>query len=125
MIHPSIGNHEYLTSGGTGCDSGNANAAGYFRYFGSAAGQAGRGYYSFDVGSWHLIALNSNCGNVGGCGSGSPQYTWLQNDIASNTGKCILAYWHIPLFSSGGRASSNSRPFWNLLYAVHGDIVLN
>src|SRR5204862_6836864 len=123
---PTVGNHEYLTSGGTGCDSTNTNAAGYFNYFGSAGGQSGKGYYSFDIGSdWHLIALNSQCSSAGGCGSGTAQYTWLQNDLAAHAGKCILAYWHIPLFSSGGRAAANSRPFWNLLYAAHADVILN
>src|SRR5436190_8456958 len=67
ITHPSVGNHEYLTNGGsnpfqaTGCDSTNTNATGYFKYFGSAAGAQGQGYYSYDVGSWHLIALNTNC----------------------------------------------------------------
>jgi chitodextrinase len=130
IIRPTTGNHEYLTSGGsggsTGCDSTNANAAGYFTYFGSAAGQPGKGYYSFEIGSdWHLIALNSQCSSAGGCGSGTPQYTWLQNDLAVHAGECILAYWHIPLFSSGGRAARNSLPFWNLLYAAHADVILN
>ncbi len=125
ITHPSVGNHEYLTSGGTGCNPSNAGAAGYFKYFGSAAGTPGEGYYSYNVGAWHLIALNSNCGNVGGCGSGSPQYTWLQSDLKANPNECILAYWHIPLFSSGGRAAPNSQPFWNLLYAAHADLILN
>jgi hypothetical protein len=122
-----VGNHEYLTSGGTGCDSGNQNAAGYFRYYAAAPdeGTVGRGWYSFDLGSWHLIALNSNCANVGGCGPGSRQYTWLRANLARHRHKCLLAYWHIPLFSSGGRAAQNSRPFWNLLYAAHADVVLN
>jgi len=129
-IHPTTGNHEYLTSGGsggsTGCDSSNANAAGYFNYFGAAGGDPAKGYYSFDIGSdWHLIALNSQCSHAGGCGSGTAQYTWLQSDLATHAGECILAYWHIPLFSSGGRAASNSHPFWNLLYAAHADVILN
>ena len=124
ITHPAVGNHEYLTSGGTGCDSSNANAAGYFAYFGSAAGTPGQGYYSYDIGSWHLIALNSNCGDAGGCNSGSPQYNWLQADLASHQNYCTLAYWHIPLFSSGGRASPNSRAFWNLLYQYDADVVL-
>jgi hypothetical protein len=125
ITHPSVGNHEYLTSGGTGCTSANAGAAGYFQYFGAAAGTAGQGYYSFDIGTWHIIALNSNCGNVGGCGSTSAQYKWLQSDLAAHPNQCTLAYWHIPLFSSGGRANAQSLPFWNLLYASHADIVLN
>jgi hypothetical protein len=125
ITHPSVGNHEYLTSGGTGCTTANAGAAGYFQYFGAAAGAFGQGYYSFDIGTWHLIALNSNCGNAGGCGSTSPQYKWLQADLAAHPNQCTLAYWHIPLFSSGGRANANSLPFWNLLYSYHADIVLN
>jgi acid phosphatase type 7 len=125
ITHPSVGNHEYLTSGGTGCTTANTGAAGYFQYFGAAAGTAGQGYYSFDIGTWHIIALNSNCGNVGGCGSTSSQYKWLQSDLAAHPNQCTLAYWHIPLFSSGGRANANSLPFWNLLYVSHADIVLN
>lgn len=122
ITHPSVGNHEYLTSGGTNCTS---NAAGYFKYFGSAAGSSGKGYYSFNVGSWHLISLNTQCSQVGGCGSGSDQYNWLKSDLAANTNKCTLAFWHIPLFSSGGRAGSNSKPFWQLLYNSNADLILN
>jgi chitodextrinase len=129
VTHPAVGNHEYLThgtsSGATGCDSSNAGAAGYFRYFGASAGQQGQGYYSYDVGAWHLIALNSNCGDAGGCGSSSSQYNWLKNDLLTHSNTCMLAYWHIPLFSSGGRASSNSQSFWNLLYQYNADVVLN
>jgi hypothetical protein len=125
ITHPSVGNHEYLTSGGTGCTTSNTNAAGYFQYFGSAAGVAGQGYYSFDIGTWHIIALNSNCGNAGGCGSTSAQYKWLQADLAAHTNLCTLAYWHIPLYSSGGRANNNSKAFWQLLYANNADLILN
>src|SRR4051812_6300098 len=67
ITHPVVGNHEYLTSGGTGCDPSNAGAAGYFNYFGAAAGSPGEGDYSYDVGTWHIIALNSNCTDAGGC----------------------------------------------------------
>src|SRR5690242_19958825 len=80
ITRPAPGNHEYETSG----------AAGYFDYFdglGSATGPAGdrsKGYYSFDVGSWHFDALNSNCASIGGCGAGSPEETWLRNDFASH-----------------------------------------
>jgi hypothetical protein len=128
ITHPSVGNHEYITSGGTGttgCNNTNTGAAGYFKYFGSAAGPAGKGYYSFNVGSWHIIALNTQCSQVGGCSSGSPQYNWLKSDLAANTQKCTLAFWHIPLYSSGGRAASNSKPFWQLLYNANADLILN
>src|ERR1035437_5289170 len=69
ITHPAVGNHEYLTSGATDCTSANSNAAGYFSYFGSAAGSQGQGYYSFNLGAWPLIALNSNCSSAGGCGA--------------------------------------------------------
>jgi chitodextrinase len=130
ITHPSVGNHEYLTSGGTGCNSSNAGAAGYFDYFngvGNASGPAGArgsGYYSYNVGSWHLIALNTNCSSAGGCSASSPQGKWLAADLAANKNMCTLAYWHIPLFSSGGRANSNSRPFWDQLYAADADLIL-
>ncbi|HEY4634843.1 MAG TPA: hypothetical protein VIH00_13085, partial [Candidatus Limnocylindrales bacterium] len=129
ISRPAVGNHEYLTHGGsggsTGCDDTNAGAAGHFAYFGQAAGSPGAGYYSFDVGAWHLIALNSNCSSAGGCGSTSPQGRWLAADLAANPAVCTLAYWHIPLFSSGGRASSNSKSFWTQLYAAGADVVLS
>ncbi len=124
ITHPAVGNHEYLTSGGTGCDSSNINGAGYFSYFGSAAGAQGQGYYSYNVGAWHLIVLNSNCSNAGGCSATSPQGKWLAADLAAHPSQCTLAYWHIPLFSSGGRANNNSKAFWTLLYAAHVDLVL-
>ena len=129
ITHPVVGNHEYLTAPGTtaatGCDSSNTGAAGYFAYFGSAAGASGQGYYSYDVGAWHLIALNSNCPDAGGCGPTSPQGLWLAADLAAHTSQCLLAYWHIPLFSSGGRASPNTQQLWNQLYAAHADVVLD
>ena len=125
ITHPVVGNHEYFTSGGTGCDSTNTGAAGYYTYFGAAAGTVGQGYYSFDIGAWHLIALNSSCSQAGGCSSSSPQYKWLQADLAAHPNQCILAYWHIPLFSSGTRANAGTRPFWQLLYNAHADLVLN
>jgi hypothetical protein len=124
LSHPVVGNHEYVTSGGTGCDA-TGNANGYFAYYGSRAGTIGQGYYSFDVGSWHLIALNSNCNNVGGCSPMSPQGRWLAADLAAHRTSCTLAYWHIPLFSSGGRAAANSQPLWQQLYAADVDVVLN
>lgn len=125
MTHPVPGNHEYLTSGGTGCNAANKGASGYFSYFGSAAGKPGQGYYSFDIGAWHIVALNSACGSVGGCGLTSPQGTWLANDLKTHTNSCTLAFWHVPLFSSGGRASSSTKPFWQLLYDNNADVVLS
>ena len=129
VTHPVPGNHEYLTGPGTtaatGCDESNNGAAGYFGYFGSAAGDPGQGWYSYDIGAWHLIALNSNCGDAGGCGPTSPQGKWLASDLAANEGQCLLAYWHIPLFSSGGRASINTLSLWQQLYAAHADVVLD
>ena len=125
ITHPSVGNHEFLTSGGTGCTTANQGAAGYYSYFGSAAGSPGQGYYSYDVGTWHLIALNSNCGDAGGCSASSPQGRWLENDLATHTNYCTLAYWHIPLYSSGGRANNNSKTFWTALYNHDADLVIS
>jgi Calcineurin-like phosphoesterase len=124
ITHPAVGNHEYLTSGDSDCTDANQGAEGYYQYFGSAAGDPSQGYYSFDVGSWHIIALNTQCNSAGGCSANSPQGQWLQADLAAHTNFCTLAYWHIPLFSSGGRANANSRPFWDLLYAAGADLIL-
>jgi calcineurin-like phosphoesterase family protein len=125
ITRPAVGNHEYLTSGGTDCTSANSGAAGYFNYFGSAAGSPSQGYYSFDVGTWHLIAINSNCSSAGGCSSSSPQGQWLAADLAAHTNFCTLAYWHIPLYSSGGRANANTQSIWQTLYNNNVDVVLN
>ncbi len=125
ITHPVVGNHEYLTSGGTDCTTANTGAAGYFNYFGSAAGSPSQGYYSYDIGTWHLIAINSNCSNAGGCGATSPQGQWLAADLAAHQNFCTLAYWHIPLFSSGGRASINTQAIWQILYNNNVDLVLN
>jgi hypothetical protein len=114
--HPAIGNHEYQT----------AQAAGYFGYFGAAAGDPTKGYYSFNLGSWHLIALNSECSQIGGCAAGSPEELWLQADLAANPATCTLAYWHKPLFASGREGSDASvQPLWQDLYASGVDVVLN
>jgi hypothetical protein len=121
IMHPAVGNHEYQTPG----------AAGYFDYFngvGAASGPAGarnKGYYSFDIGAWHLIALNSNCSEVGGCGSGSPQETWLKDDLAHHANKCTLAYWHHPRFSSGAHGTNAAmQTVWNDLQDAGADVVL-
>ena len=121
ITRPAVGNHEYGTRG----------AAGHFDYFngsgrsGGPAGDRDRGYYSFDVGAWHLIALNSVCDQVGGCHAGSPQEQWLRADLAANPGRCTLAYWHHPRFSSGQQSSSRRYiPFWTALYEAGADVVL-
>jgi hypothetical protein len=128
ITHPTVGNHEYLTHGGTdpstGCDVTNLNAAGYYSYFGAAAGDPTQGYYSYDVGTWHIIALNTQCTSAGGCGPTSPQALWLQADLAAHQNYCTMAYFHIPLFSSGGRAAQNAKTFWDILYNADADLVL-
>ena len=114
---PSPGNHEYETPG----------ASGYFNYFGAAAGDPDKGYYSYDLGSWHVISLNSNCSFVaGGCGVGSLQEQWLKADLAAHSNTCTLAYWHHPRFSSGVHGDDASvAPFWDALYLAGADVVLN
>lgn len=114
-IRPAVGNHEYLTSG----------ASGYFGYFGAAAGAAGKGYYSYDLGSWHIVVLNSECGEVS-CVAGSAQERWLRADLAASRGRCQLAYWHKPLFTSGSEHgnATEMRPIFRALYAAGAEIVL-
>jgi hypothetical protein len=123
ITHPAIGNHEYLTTGGTDCGTG---GAGYFNYFGAAAGPVGKGWYSFDRGLWHLIALNSNCNKVS-CVEGSEQEQWLAADLAAHSNDCTLAYFHHSVFSAGGQEPQTNEkllPFWNDLYDAGADLVL-
>lgn len=116
IIHPAVGNHEYLT----------ANAAGYFAYYGAAAGDPSKGYYSYDIGSWHIITLNSECAQIGGCNKGSPEEIWLSNDLATHSNQCTLAVWHEPEFDSGPNGSGTFYlDFWNDLYRGGADIILN
>jgi len=123
VTYPVPGNHEYMTSGGTGCDP-TGSAAGYFGYFGAAAGDPTRGYYSYNIGTWHLIALNSNCPQVGGCSAGSQEEQWLKADLAAHSNYCTLAYWHFPRFSSSGDVKGSSA-FWTDLYNANADVVLS
>ncbi len=125
IVHPVPGNHEYGdTSDGGSCTP--SLATDYFNYFGSAAGTPGQGWYSYDIGSWHLIALNSELCVQSGCGPGTAQYDFLSGDLASTTKSCVLAYWHHPLFASGlSQDTPAVKPLWDLLYAAHADVVLN
>ena len=112
---PVPGNHEYRMAG----------APGYFEYFGTAAGDPAKGYYSFEVGEWHVVALNSNCAEVGGCDAGSAQERWLRVDLAAHRARCTLAYWHHPRYSSGLHGSSSTyAAFWQALVDASADLVL-
>jgi hypothetical protein len=116
ISYPIVGNHEYGTSG----------AKGYFDYFGAAAGDREAGYYSYDLGGWHVIALNSECDRTGGCGGGSPQEQWLRADLAAHPRQCTLAYLHRPRFSSGAHGSDPSfDALWRALYDGGTDVVLS
>jgi len=122
LIRPVPGNHEYEDPG----------AAGYFDYFNGPgaetgpAGERGSGYYSFDVGSWHVVALNSECPQVDGCGPGSPQERWLRDDLAGHPNACTLAFWHQPRFSSGRHDAGGSMyPIWRALFEANADLIVN
>jgi hypothetical protein len=126
-VYPSIGNHEYNDPAG--------GAKGTFDYFEAKFGGPGnttkrpgarnQGYYSFDVGSWHMVALNSNCSHAGGCGVGSAQETWLRADLAAHTQKCSLIFFHHPWWSSGGRAKEGAvLPLLQAFYDNNGDVIL-
>lgn len=117
---PAAGNHEYNGSG----------ASGYFRYWGDLAGDPKKGYYSYDLGAWHVVVLNTNCAvsALGGCGEGSPEEVWLREDLAAHGDSCIVAYGHHSLFSSGILAThamhTELRAFWKDLYRAHADLIL-
>jgi calcineurin-like phosphoesterase family protein len=118
ITFPAVGNHEYDTPG----------AAGYFRYFGTAAGDPAKGYHSTDIGAWHVVALNSNCAIVA-CAAGSAQEQWLRADLAAHPTACTLAYWHHARFSSGPHGdepqAAQLAPLWEALYDAGADVVLN
>jgi len=100
--YPAPGNHEY----------GTANAAGYFSYFGARAGEIGKGYYSFDLGAWHIVSLNSNRELE----ADAPQQQWLEADLRRHQQRCVLAYWHHPRYSSGPHGSNEKiQAMWALL----------
>lgn len=117
---PALGNHEYVEP----------TASAYFQYWGTQAGPPGKGYYSYELGDWHIVVLNTNCDakGLGGCGAGSAQETWLKEDLAKRPTACILAYGHHALFSSGifkkHAVHAELKQIWEDLYAAHADLVL-
>lgn len=126
ITHPVPGNHEY----GRACQTNDPTP--YFSYFGKAAGPSGKGWYSYDIARWHLVALNSECSYgvgadaVGGCGPGSPEERWLRRDLAAHRNACTLAYWHEPRFSSGEHGDAvQMSTIWNDLVKAHADIVMS
>ena len=124
LARPVPGNHEYQTTGSSDCDT-TGTATPYFNYFGAAAGDPTKGYYSYDVGTWHVVALNTNsaCTTIA-CGAGSAQEQWLRADLATHPTTCTLAYWHHPLYSSTAAGSGVSRALWQALYDAGADVVL-
>jgi acid phosphatase type 7 len=114
---PAPGNHEFHALG----------QLFYFDYFGEAAGEPKNGYYSYEAGTWHVIVLNSECLAVGGCDSASRQGQWLRADLAAHPAACTLAYWHKPLFSSGGAHGNDPqiKPLWDALYHAGAEVVIN
>lgn len=117
------GNHDYIPATG--------KATGFFRYFKGHAGPWGRGFYSFDLGSWHVIGLNSNCRfllDAFGCGKHSLQDRWLKQDLRENEARCTLAFWHRPRFTSVTEEGDPPHPhssFWKRLYRAGADVILN
>lgn len=113
---PAPGNHDWETAG----------LAGYRGYFGAAAGQDAASWYSYELGAWHVIVLDSDCTFVGGCGPDSAQGRWLAVDLKASTAKCTLAVWHHPRFSSGEHGNDATVwPFWDVLYRAGADVVVN
>ncbi len=116
VTHALEGNHDTYPPSGT---------APYFAYFGAAAGPKPGGYYSYNIGSsWHVIVLNAQCSQAGGCGASSPQYKWLQSDLIANTRQCVMAVWHQPRWTSGRHTDNSSyASWWTLLYQYKIDII--
>ncbi|MBV9003972.1 MAG: metallophosphoesterase [Solirubrobacterales bacterium] len=124
IAYPTTGNHEYAAS---------SSAAGYFSYFGAAlhGSTATAPYYSYNLGTWHIVSLDSSC-NDSGCGdvvtgeTSSAQTSWLQSDLAAHPAACTLAYWHHPRFSgSWTNDSPGTGPLFSALYDAHADIVVS
>jgi acid phosphatase type 7 len=148
---PVLGNHEYMNS-----DDPSIQSLPYFDYFSAVDDplyqpdfkppaapvpndpandnnhglKFGQGYYSYDLGSWHIVALNSNCDKVGGCEKTSPQGQWLQRDLAAHpettNSQCTLAYFHHPIYATAnGTNTLNVKPLWDTLYAKGADVILS
>lgn len=117
-IKPSPGNHEYYTAG----------ADPYYVYFGKNAGEPGKGFYSYNIGEWHAVVLNSEIivnSSIFNEEARKEQYDWLEKDLKANTKECTLAYWHHPRFSSGSHGSdAKLTPTWQALYEYGVDLVL-
>lgn len=113
---PSAGNHDYETPG----------AAGYYGYFGEAAGDPLKGYYSYDLGRWHVVVINSNCYEVEECDRAA-QERWLHEDLVAHPAPCTLAYWHHTRFTSGEwhGPAYELQPVWAILYDAGVDVVLS
>ena len=113
---PAAGNHDWADGG---IDA-------YRAYFGAAAGTGDATWYAYDLGTWRVIVLDSDCGQVGGCGPDSTQGRWLANELADHPTACTLAIWHHPRFSSGVHGDANDvAPFWRALYDAGADVVIN
>ncbi len=115
--YPTPGNHEYETPG----------AKGYLDYFAERAAPSGKSYYSFDLGKWKVFSINSNCWAIGGCFNGSPQYSWLKDELQKTNNKCVMAFWHHPYLSSGKTHGGLDlmEDMWKLLYDFKADVVLS
>lgn len=115
---PATGNHEFATK----------DAGGYFDYFGEAAGEFDKYYYSYNLGAWHIVVLNSDCWRIDGCEVNDPQVEWLRRDLSRHTALCTLGYWHRPPFSSGRYGDPEDtqrvRPLWRAVYEEGLDVVL-
>ena len=120
---PTWGRHKSRTRPAPGNSDFSYSSSAYYTYFGTRAGTPGNGFYSYDLGAWHIIALNSSRS----MSAGSTQERWLRADLAANTKRCTLAYWHVPRFTSGNDhgSSTGPRPLWRALYEAGADIVIS
>jgi 3',5'-cyclic AMP phosphodiesterase CpdA len=120
IMYPTPGNHEYITP----------QAGGYYSYFKDGPIDVSKGYYSFSLGKWFIVSLNSNCDKIGGCSRDSEQLKWLEQQLSANQAKCTLAFWHHPRFTSGNYVKDSdtkdrSKYMWEKLEKYKADLVLN